>query len=67
MNTVQKTSIAGTGGIAVAFTFFKAYFADVPIEDFVMHAQTLTIEQMLEIVMPLVLGTWGLIYDEDKE
>lgn len=67
MNNIQKTSIAGTGGLAVAFTFFKTYFADVPLEDILVHAQTLTIGQMLEIVMPLVLGTWGLVYDEDKE
>lgn len=66
MNSVQKTSIAGTGGIAVALSIFKTYFADVPVEDVFQFAKTLTVNQTLEIIIPLVLGIFGIIYDEEK-
>jgi len=66
MQTVQKTSIAGTGGLAVFFTAFKNQFASVPLDSFWAHAQTLTIGQTLEIIVPLVLGIIGIVYNEDK-
>lgn len=64
---LQKTSLLGYGGIAVAMTAIKSAFMDVPVEQFVIHLQSLTVNQVFEIVIPLVLGTIGIIYDEDKK
>lgn len=67
MKQVQKTSIFGAGSFAVSLAMVKSVFMDVPVEDFIVHLHTLTVNQVLEIFMPLVLGTIGIIYDEDKD
>lgn len=66
MKSVQKTSLMGMGGLAVAATTMKSLFMDVPVEEFVIHLQSLTVGQMFELCVPLVLGTIGIFYDEDK-
>jgi len=66
MKEVQKTTIGGSVGLAAFVAVVRYNFQDVPIMDAWNHLQALGVNQIIDIVVPLILGVSGIFYDEEK-
>jgi hypothetical protein len=67
MKEVQKTTIGGSVGLAAFVGIVRYNFQDIPIMEMIEHAKGLGVNQLIDMVVPLVLGVTGLFYDEDKD
>ena len=67
MKEVQKTTIGGSVGLAAFIGVVRYNFQDIPIMEAWEHLQTLGMNQIIDMVIPLALGIGGIFYDEDKQ
>lgn len=67
MKDIQRTSLLGMGGFAVALTAAKTIFQDVPLNELFTFIQTLPVDKALDVIIPLALGAIGLFYNENSD
>lgn len=66
MDKVQKTSVAGSAGLAAFVLALRFHFQDIPVNEFFDTLKVMNVNQLVDILVPLILGVTGLFYDEDK-
>ena len=67
LNKIQKSSIGGSVGLAAFVAVFRFNFQDIPVMEMIEHAKGLGVNQMIDMVVPLILGITGMFYDENKD
>lgn len=66
MKDVQKTTVGGSVGLAAFVGVVRYNFQDIPIGEALEHLQGMGMNQIIDMVVPLVLGIVGIFYDEEK-